>query len=258
MFKSNAIIFLSIVLGACAITASSQSSTLPYGEWRLTQINGRAVRDSKAFIRLDGGRLSGIAGCNRMFGTVTGGRGIIRFSRIGTTKMFCSDANANRAENEFLRAIESVTRYGVSRGGLTLYAGRSVVLRFSQQPAAQPPSAGDSLEGRKWMLESIGGTPVSGKGKSAFINFDAAKQTAGGDTGCNLFGGSYTASGGKISITDVISTMRACIEDDRMTIERKFLDGLGDADRYEITGEKLQLFAGKKLLLAFRGAAKQP
>jgi heat shock protein HslJ len=50
--------------------------------------------------------------------------------------------------------------------------------------------------------------------------------------------------------------MRACIEDERMKIERDFLDGLEKANRYEIQREKLMLYQSNRLLLTFKGEAK--
>ncbi|HYJ92587.1 MAG TPA: META domain-containing protein, partial [Pyrinomonadaceae bacterium] len=112
------------------------------------------------------------------------------------------------------------------------------------------------LEERKWVLESIAGSPIPKVDKLAFINFDAVKGSAGGDTSCNAFGGDYKTDGKRFSFTHGISTMRACIEDERMNIERQFLDGLRDANRYEVGGEKLMLFHDRKLLLTFIGQPK--
>jgi heat shock protein HslJ len=50
--------------------------------------------------------------------------------------------------------------------------------------------------------------------------------------------------------------MRACIEDERMKIEREFLDGLENANRYEIQRDKLMLYQNNRLLLTFSGERK--
>ena len=100
------------------------------------------------------------------------------------------------------------------------------------------------LEDKKWVLEMLNGKPV--EGTKPFISFDAAKQSAGGDTGCNVFGGSYAVSGDTIRIFDTISTMRACIEDDRMEVERKLMDALQNANRFEIKKGKLFLITNRR------------
>ena len=126
----------------------------------------------------------------------------------------------------------------------------------SQAAERSSEQATAKLDSRKWMLESIAGEPISSVGKDAFIVFDPVKRSAGGNTSCNVFGGSYTTKGDKLKITETISTMRACIEDERMNIERGFLDGVRDVDRFQIKGDKLFLYRGKTELLAFTGVDK--
>jgi heat shock protein HslJ len=94
------------------------------------------------------------------------------------------------------------------------------------------------------------------KGEQPFLVFDAAKSSAGGNTGCNVFGGNYESKGKTIRNFDTVSTMRACIEDERMTFEREFMDALQKANRFEIKGEKLFLYRSEKLLITFAGRDK--
>jgi heat shock protein HslJ len=94
------------------------------------------------------------------------------------------------------------------------------------------------------------------KGEVPFISFDQAKQSAGGNTGCNLFGGSYTTEGSKLTIKDTFSTMRACIEDNRMDVERAFLDALQSVSAYEIKDGKLFLKNNDSIVLTFVGNSK--
>lgn len=258
-FKYRSVFTALAFLAYSAVAASAQALEIPSGEWHLSELNGRKVENSKAYIDIDvnAAKISGNAGCNRMFGTVAGGNGKLAFSKIGTTRMFCADPNARRTENQFINAIEHVTHYRETGSTLSLYARNRVVMKFTAVRRLPPEaSSGDGLESLKWMLESIGGKKVSPNGAKAFISFDPAKQSAGGDTSCNAFGGSYELKGDKLSITGVIATMRACIEDDRMTIERQFLDGLEKTDRYTLSGSGLTLYQGRRVLLSFRGAEK--
>lgn len=242
-----------------AAGASSQTLEVPSGEWRLAELNGKKADDTKAYIDIDvnAARITGNAGCNRMFGSVAGGNGKIRFLRIGSTRMACADNLAMRTETQFVNALRRTTRYSENGRILSLFAGRRVVAKFTavrRMPPEEPTASG--LESMKWVLDSIGGDRVSQQESEAFINFDAEKHSAGGNSSCNVFGGSYTANGEKLAVTDVIATMRACVEDDRMTIERQFLDALEKTDRYTIAGDKLTLYHGREALLGFVGKAK--
>ncbi len=112
------------------------------------------------------------------------------------------------------------------------------------------------LEGT-WTLHAIGKRPMGLTVKKPFIKFDNVKKSAGGNTGCNGFGGDFRSRGSMISITGVISTMMACEEDDRMGVERGFLDGLQRADRFDVAGNRLRLYRGQTLLLTLdRGSGK--
>ena len=125
------------------------------------------------------------------------------------------------------------------------------------KPTPEPRSA--ELEDYRWELKAIRGEAVElvKDGDMPFLSFDKEKESAGGNTGCNLFGGSYESEGeGKIRIFDTVSTMRACIEDNRMEVERRFMDGLRSADRYEIDGTSLKLYEGETLVLEFTGKEK--
>jgi len=225
--------------------------------WELTQLNGRSMGSSNATLVFDETKkgISGNAGCNRMFGSYSVNRNTIKFSKIGTTKMFCSKPGVMKDEAAFTRALASATRYSILGNTLRIFANSKKILEFERQyPTVSLTTT--VLAEKKWFLDPQPARQSTASPEGAFIVFDESKQSAGGNTGCNVFGGTYKVDGEKISITEVISTMRACIEDDRMDIERKMLDGLRKADRYDIEDNTLTLFAGKTSLLTFTGYDK--
>ena len=245
--------------GVLALLAFAASASIAQGtelagiKWQLTHLNGVAVGTNKAFLEFDPkfDRFNGNAGCNRMFGEVkVVGRGI-DFGAIGTTKMACLDPASNRTERSFTANLNKVKRFRRTNSTLELLNGRRTLLRFK---ASNAQSA--SLESKKWVVQEIGGKAVHVKGTMPFIVFDPTRSSAGGNTGCNVFGGSYASSGNTVRIYDTVSTMRACIEDERMTIERQFMDALQNASRFEINGERLSLYRGERLLMKLEGTDK--
>lgn len=240
---------------ASAVTAqNARRNDLSSARWVLTEINDQAARGGRVFLEIDRreNRFSGHTGCNRMFGEALINGRRAAFSKIGTTKMFCD--GRMQLESDVLAALKRVTRFEKNGGRLSLFAGNRIVLRFK---AARDDESAVKLEDRKWMLEKIENRALPRLETTPFIVFDAARRGAGGDTGCNAFGGSYeSAANGKIRIFEIVSTMRACIEDERMTIERNFKDALEKVDRFEIKGNKLNLYRNDRLLLAFRGESK--
>jgi len=196
-----------------------------------------------------------------MNGPVDIKRNSIKFGAIITTKRACALVTG-KVEGVVLSSLARVDRFEVSGDRLRLYERSRLLMEFGPMtsPEAEeelrPVADQLNLEDKKWILESIGNSPVAKVEEEAFINFDQAKGGAGGNTSCNVFGGNYEANGDKISITQTISTMRACIEDERMNIERQFLDGLRVANRFEVRGDKLLLYHDRKLLLTFLGRDK--
>ena len=178
------------------------------------------------------------------------------FSNIGTTKMACVEPRARRIETELVKALENADRYRERANTLELYDRNRLVAKLAVAKQPRQDDERISLEQRKWVLDSIAGTSTSKLGRTAFVVFDSKKQSAGGNSSCNVFGGSYSTKGDALKITDVVSTMRACVEDERMSIERQFLDGLQKANRYQIKGGKLILFRNDKELLSFAGERK--
>lgn len=249
-----------LVLGAGS--AFAKPADIQGVQWMLTHANGRTVPGSQAYIEFErnGQRFAGNTGCNRMFGTVEFRGRNIDLSAIGSTKRMCKLPAGSLPEMAFVNALDRASRYERVGNTLSLYdrQGRTL-LRFkhlSKLPPIEEPSGVRGLDDSRWVLESIKGRRTFAPIKGAFINFDPVKRSAGGNSGCNVFGGEYTAKGSRITISDLVSTMRACVEDDRMTIEREFFDGLRAANRFEIKNGRLFLYKGPNLLLTLRGEPK--
>jgi heat shock protein HslJ len=248
-------LFLAIIgMVLMAVSASAQTG-LGNVRWELIELNSKRVTNSKAYIEFNESekRITGNAGCNRMFGSYELNDDVFKVSGVGSTRMACLQTDAMATEAAFLKALESATNLKKSGRNLTLYSGKARVMRFRTGTPAQ--SATGDLTSKKWMLRAIGGKAVTLNKDAPFLNFDAAKKGAGGNSGCNVFGGNYEATGSTIKFSDIISTMRACEFEERMTIERGFLDGLQNADKFEIKGGKLFLYKGSDLLLEFEDVA---
>ena len=255
------LITLVTLIIASAVMSFAQSERIGTRQWKLVSVDGMAAGIStRAYLELNAEqtRFSGNAGCNRMFGSVSVQGRRVDFSGVGTTRMACAEPRVRRLETAFVRALENVDRFRQRGNALELYDRNRLVIRLiaMTKQAPEDPDGRVALEDRKWVLNAIKGVPVSKLGRGAFVSFDANKRSAGGNSSCNVFGGSYTANAGRIEITDVVSTMRACVEDDRMTIEREFLEGLRQANRYDIERGKLMLYRNQRLLLTFDGERK--
>jgi heat shock protein HslJ len=107
-----------------------------------------------------------------------------------------------------------------------------------------------SLYGVKWSLKNIhteaGIEEVQTK---AFIKFDEAKRSAGGNGSCNSFGSTATVHNNEVVFTHIFSTKMYC--EGVQKTEDSFLKQLGEVNRFEIKDKKLSLYQGDKILLEF-------
>lgn len=96
----------------------------------------------------------------------------------------------------------------------------------------------------KWSLESMGITgsqvPVV-EGSTVTLEFAESGQV-GGSGGCNSFGGAVEVDGSTIKITDVVSTLMACADDQVMAQESQFFAALQSATSFELSGDRLTIF----------------
>jgi heat shock protein HslJ len=258
--------FIPLFILTFVVTALSQVTNRKGEVWKPVELDGNEITVTNAYIEIVPGsrRFSGDTGCNRMSGdfALASKRRIDLHARV-LTRRACKMMEGSVPEDSFVRALNHAVRYSRKGNSLDLFDrhGKTVV-RFaptSKTPKDEPADSSGTatLTNRKWFLESIRDRKTLVAITGVFINFDEQKKSAGGDTGCNVFGGDYEAGKSNISITNTISTMRACVEDDGKTqTEREFLDGLRAAKRYEIRDGHLRLFSSNKLLLTFRGEPK--
>ena len=103
------------------------------------------------------------------------------------------------------------------------------------------------LKGTAWSLVEINGQPIL-DGSTPTLIFEADE--IGGNGSCNVFGGDYEASNGKLTIGQVFSTLMYC--EDVMDQESAYLATLQEAHGYQIKDGNLQILnADGQVTLAF-------
>ncbi len=117
----------------------------------------------------------------------------------------------------------------------------------SPQSAEIPPVVSVKLFAQQWKLTKMDGSPINGRG--AFIKFNETEQTAGGNGGCNGFGGTLTINGAQIKISEIISTQMFC--QTASPLENKFFKKLESINKFTISNGKLQLWTGSAVSLEF-------
>lgn len=102
-----------------------------------------------------------------------------------------------------------------------------------------------SLANTKWTLAD------NVKGKVPTLNIEGEK--INGNAGCNNYFGTakLDASTGSFSAGQMGSTRMMC---DNMSVEQNFMDMMGKANKYVVSGNTLELYKDNLLLLKFNKA----
>jgi heat shock protein HslJ len=97
------------------------------------------------------------------------------------------------------------------------------------------------LTGAEWLLTDLPGTTVILTSKASFSVLENGH--AAGNGSCNRFAGSVEINGSKIKFGPVASTRMACGDEALTAQETQFLKFLSAANRFELHGTFLLLFA---------------
>lgn len=122
-----------LIAGGCSSSSRISSLSLLTGNaWELAALSGKAIDAEKfpgktpALTFLEGGRLSGFAGCNNFSGTYSVDQTSLLLSPGVMTKMACPGTG----ESELITALTKVTGYQIGKEKLTLMAGTTELMSF--------------------------------------------------------------------------------------------------------------------------------
>jgi heat shock protein HslJ len=105
-----------------------------------------------------------------------------------------------------------------------------------------PPTPDARLFDTEWELVSLNGAPLI-EGKAITLRFGEASLEGTG--GCNIYGGSYTVSEDRLSVSDLYATEMACMEPEGiMDQEQVYLQILNTVIRYRLDAGQLELYDG--------------
>jgi heat shock protein HslJ len=107
------------------------------------------------------------------------------------------------------------------------------------------PEPATSLVNTQWQLVSYGEagmeTPVIEESE-VLLQFESDNQLEGYG-GCNMFTAGYQApERGKLSISNIVSTLVACADTSVMEQEERYFEALRTVGSYELTGDRLKLW----------------
>lgn len=95
------------------------------------------------------------------------------------------------------------------------------------------------LTDTRWQVVAIDGSELY-PGTSVTLQFD--RRDGGGSTGCNEYRFDYSVRGDRITIDGIISTQRACLPEEILEQEARFLEAIRGTQTYRRRGDRLTLY----------------
>ncbi|MCP5027806.1 MAG: META domain-containing protein [Actinomycetia bacterium] len=218
------------------------------GEWTVSLLtaDGSPVEipeEASITLDLDGTQASGRAACNHFGGAyqVDGDR--LVFSDLFSTEMGCPEPLAE-LETMVLGVLTASPRLERADSRLTL-TSEGVSLVFEPTPVVETVP----LVGTEWVLTGF----IEGEVASTHAEVDRAylvfadDGSLGGNAGCNSLRSTWTSDGNLLSVGELAITRMSCgAHSDE--VEGLVLVVLAEAERYEIDGRHLLVWAGDRAL----------
>lgn len=103
------------------------------------------------------------------------------------------------------------------------------------------------LTGTEWKLISLGSAGAEADvvpGTTVTVSFGEDGR-ASGSTGCNSYSGTYQVRGDSITFGRLISTRRACVDQNANQQEQRFLAALETANRFRLSSNRLTILSDR-------------
>jgi pimeloyl-ACP methyl ester carboxylesterase/heat shock protein HslJ len=112
--------------------------------------------------------------------------------------------------------------------------------------ATAPSPSRDNLANTGWRLVSLGtGADEVPVLLNATVTLEfGADGAISGQGGCNAYSGAYTVQDGKLSFREIVSTLRACVDQMVTEQEQRYLEALSSAEQYTLEGDTLTISSG--------------
>jgi len=120
-------------------------------------------------------------------------------------------------------------------------------------------AVGGQVENTRWELVELNGKPVpppSG-GQEPYIQLNPNGKTLQGFAACNKFGANYRLNTDKLKFTNVALITRVACTGPNGSQESAILNALKATDSFKLSGDKLELYGGGKLLARFEAQRPQ-
>jgi len=214
--------------GAEITAMQAPDMTLAGTNWTVDAMGGVAAVSGKepSITFTEDGQINGTTGCNRFFGGYAQDGGKVTFTGVGMTKMACMGEGVMQQEMQFTSILSGAAAASVDAGGkLTIMGEQGVGFVAVPVPSADAP-VGDPalLQGAAWIVEDLNRMGVIDNSRLT-LAFGAAGRVSG-STNCNNFSGTYAVDAGKLTLSPLAMTRRACLAQALSSQEARYVGAL--------------------------------
>lgn len=235
---------------ACSPGADTANGGLVNTSWTAVAIDGAPtlVGAKPTLTFAQDGTVSGNAGCNQYSASFRTDGATIAIGQVRSTLMGC-DGDRNAQEAAFLGGLQGATSWQQADDGNLILDG---VVEIVAGPGVAEGPPGDEprvdLRGTDWTLAEMGGTADFAR---LVPNLEfGADGTVSGFAGCNTFTGTYTVTGGELTLGPLATTKIGCPRP-ASAVESAYLDALAGATTWSIGADgRLTLGGAVPLIFA--------
>ncbi len=182
--------------------------------------------------------------CNNFFGTFTLQGNNLTFGPIPGSRKSCSET----IDQTFIEKISGNTiTYSVTKNTLTLFHNNVKIAVFQKDNYS---NIIQYLSKYTWKMHILNDKTLTGI--TPTIQFDTAKNTVHGFSGCNNYSGNVAFTTNTITFDKVISTMRGCLDENSIEMERAMHQLFGDKQlTLEVVDQTLNIYKNDQLITTF-------
>jgi heat shock protein HslJ len=233
-----------LMFASAAAAQERGADNLAGSRWTLVMFDGAAFRGEQP-VTLEfnaDNQAGGSGGCNSYGATYALDGESLGFSAVISTMMACPEGINSVDEIDYLAALEATTGYSLERGRL--------ILTYGDEGRQMVFERAVTLAGTSWSLLSLGAAAALPDSTVSLTFVDEAQLA--GEGGCNSYSASYAINGAALSISESISTLRACVDEAVGAQETAFFEALGAAAAFALEGDRLTITtaAGEALVFA--------
>ncbi len=232
-------IAVAIVVGGVLMASCGGSESLGGTAWSVDELADTSVPDGVAaqLIFVDDASVSVVTGCNSFFGPYEVDGDAITIGPLGGTLMACPEPLMS-FEASYTAALQAATGYQVDGDVLTLRdadgADIGTFTRFDPQLEGSAWQVTSYNNGRQAVVSLVAGTTIT-------LDF-GGDGVVSGSGGCNQYSGEFETDGGDVSMGQLASTERACLDPAGvMEQEAEYLRALQSATTWSVRGTSLEL-----------------